>query len=454
MPSLRRDPRDWIRHALGAPSGALLGSVVAVGIVGGAVGALYVGALRLLERVLWPTHWSNVQHLGILLAVGASVGLLTRVLGSPGDVELMVDNIHVMGGPDDVRDLRSLIPVSLLCIAAGGAMGPEAPLVQTCGSLGTWLARRWRLSVPDTRTLTITGMAAAFTVLFGAPLGSAVFALEILHRRGLEYYEALIPAVLGALAGYAVYVGVTGLGLEPVWTFPAVGTLHDVDVLWAAGCGVAGAGVAVLFTYVSRVLRWLFRRVPPTARPVIGALVLGGLAFASPYALTFGEAQVNTIAAGRAAALVFLLAAAAKLAGTSVTLSSGWRGGFIIPLFFIGAALGRFGHALVPSTNEAVLMTALMASINVGVTKTTLGSTLVVSEMSGVLLVPTTVLAAVIALFLTSQVGLIETQRVREGAFEGDADPTADPGRGAHGRVPAAHPRGTRPAPSAAERDS
>ena len=44
------------------------------------------------------------------------------------------------------------------------------------------------------RILTITGMAAGFTVLFGAPLGSAVFALEILHRRGLEYYEALMPA--------------------------------------------------------------------------------------------------------------------------------------------------------------------------------------------------------------------------------------------------------------------
>ena len=58
-------------------------------------------------------------------------------------------------------------------------------------------------------------MAAAFTVLFGAPLGSAIFALEILHRRGLEYYEALLPALIGALAGFVVFVVLGGVGYRP-----------------------------------------------------------------------------------------------------------------------------------------------------------------------------------------------------------------------------------------------
>jgi H+/Cl- antiporter ClcA len=60
-------------------------------------------------------------------------------------------------------------------------------------------------------------------------------------------------------------------------------------------------------------------------------------------------------------------------------------------------------------------MAALMAAANVGVTKTTLGSTLVVTEMTGIRLLPTTLLAAVIALLLTSQVGLIHTQQQRHG---------------------------------------
>ena len=61
-------------------------------------------------------------------------------------------------------------------------------------------------------------MAAGFTVLFGAPFGSAVFALELLHRRGLQYYEALVPAILASLSGYAVYVCVAAVGLGPCGT--------------------------------------------------------------------------------------------------------------------------------------------------------------------------------------------------------------------------------------------
>jgi H+/Cl- antiporter ClcA len=391
--------------------------ILVVGVVGGLVGAAYIGMLKLLQRGLWPTHWSDTGHLLVLVGVGAAVAVLTHVLGNPGDVELLVNNIHVLGGNQDVRDLRSLIPVSLLCVAAGGAMGPEAPLVQTTGSLGSWLAARWGVSIDDTRVLTITGMAAGFTVLFGAPLGSAIFALEILHRRGLEYYEALLPAILGSLAGYAVYLGITGVGLEPVWDFPDVGAIHGGDVAWAVVAGAVGALVAVTFTFLSQGLRWLFRRLPIVTRPVAGGLALGCLALWSRYSLTFGEAQIDPLLARRAVATAFAVAALAKLVGTSVTLSSGWRGGFIIPLFFIGVALGRLGHMWVPGTNEVVLIAGLMAAINTGVTKTPIGTTLVVTEMAGLQLLPTTLIAAVVALLLTSEVGLIHTQREREGAF-------------------------------------
>jgi H+/Cl- antiporter ClcA len=414
----RPHPARIFTAALFGPRLRLFALVVAVGAVGGLVGAAFVAALKLLERGLWPTHWSTWAHLFVLLGVGISVGVLTRVLGTPGDVELLVNNIHVLGGPEDVRDLRSLIPVSLLCISSGGAMGPEAPLVQTTGGLGSRMAGRWRVSVDETRILTITGMAAGFTVLFGAPLGSAVFALEILHRRGLEYYEALLPAVVGALSGYTVNLVVSHLGLGPVWHFPPIGPLHQVDLVWGGLCGVVGAAMAVSFTYLARGLQWAFRRLGPGLRPVLGSLALGGLAFWSPYALTYGEAQIKVLLVTRGTAATFAVAALAKLCGTTVTFSSGWRGGFIIPLFFMGVAVGRLGHVLVPSTNEVVLMAGLMAAATCGVTKTPLGSTLVVAEMAGLRLLPPVLIASVVALFLTSEVGLIHSQQDREGAFD------------------------------------
>jgi len=293
-------------------------------------------------------------------------------------------------------------------------MGPEAPLVQTTGGLGSWLAGRWGLGVIDTRILTITGMAAGFTVLFGAPLGSAVFALEILHRRGLEYYEALLPAVIGSLSGYLVNIVVSHLGVVPIWHFPPIGTVHQIDLVWGAVCGLVGAAVAVTFTFAARGSQWAFRSLPRGLRPLAGGLVLGALAFWSPYALTFGEAQINTLVAAPAAAGTLAVAALAKLCGTTVTLASEWRGGFIIPLFFIGVALGRLGHQLVPGANEVVLMAAIMAAANCGVTKTPLGSALVVAEMSGLRLLPPVLIASVLSLFLTSEVALIHTQQARQ----------------------------------------
>src|SRR3954463_2576073 len=389
--------------------------VLVVGVVCGLVGALYLLVLHLLQHVLWPTEWSGAVGFAVLGGVGLTVGLVVRVVGSPGDVELMVDNIHVSGSATGVKMLRSLLPTSWLCIAAGGGMGPEAPLVQTTGTLASWTARRAGLVVRESRVLTITGMAAGFTVLFGAPLGAAVFALELLHRRGLQYYEALLPAVLGSLAGYGVYVAATGAGLEPVWHLASPHSLHLGDLGWSVVAGVGGAVVAIAFTYATTALRWGARRLPPMLRPVCGGVLLAALGLLSTYSLTFGEAQINEILTKHGGTVAFFaLAALAKFAGTSVTLSAEWRGGFIIPLFFIGACLGRAFHVIAPGTNEAVMIAAFMAAANTGVTKTPLGSTLVVSEMAGFRLLPTTLLATVTAFILTSEVGLIHTQRERD----------------------------------------
>lgn len=387
-----------------------------IGLLGALTGLAYLGLLRLLERGLSPAAWASRPHLLVLGAVGLLVALLMRLLGPPGDVELLVNNIHLEGGERGHASLRSLLPISLVCIAAGGALGPEAPLVQTTGTVGTWLADRWGLGKEETRILAISGMAAGFTVLFGAPIGAALFALEILHRRGLEYHEALMPAVMASLAGYAVSVLAAGSGLQPVWAFPMAGALRPADLAWAAGAGAAAAAGAACFTYANVGLRRLFRLLPPGARPVVGGLALGALALGSPYALTFGERQLGELVSLSPVLGLLLAAAAFKFAGASVTLSSGWRGGFIIPLFFIGAALGRAAHLVWPQSNEAVLMAAAMAGLNTGVTKTPLGSTLVVTGMAGMRLVPTTLAAAVVALLLTSEVGLIESQRARYSA--------------------------------------
>lgn len=396
----------------------ILGPILLVGVLGGVAGGAYLFALRLLQSVLWPEHHTPITSLAILTATGLAVGLLTRWLGNPGDVELLVNNIHVIGRPEKPRSLRALIPVSLLGIAAGGATGPEAPLVQTTGTLGSAVALRGRHGPDDVRILAITGMAAGFTVLFGTPLGAAIFALEILHRRGLEYYEALLPAIMGSLSGYVVSILLGSLGMSPIFDFPPTPDLVPTDLAWAIVVGIVAAIVATGFTFVVDGMRHLMHRIPLVARTTLGGVLLGVLGLLTPYALTFGEEQIDPLLAADLGVGALLGIAVAKLVASAVTLTSGWRGGFIIPLFFVGAVLGKAGHLLLPHVGEVMLITALMAAINAGVTKTPLGSTIVVSEMAGLLLLPTTLIATVTSLLLTSGRGVIASQRERSGSLD------------------------------------
>lgn len=389
----------------------LSGLVVGVGVIGGVIGAAYVSALRVLTDLIGPDGHDGVITLGVLVATGLAISALTRWLGDPGDVELMVDNIHISGGAKGTGALRSLIPVSLIGIAAGSAIGPEAPLVQTAGAAGSALGERFRRGPEQIRILTITGMASAFTVLFGAPLGSAIFAVEILHRRGLEYYEALMPALGGALIGFVVYLGLEGSGFGPVFELPAADVGSATDLGWAAVAATAGAAVAIAFTVVVRLARRAARLLPVVVRPAVGGLVVGLLALWSFAALTYGEYQITDLLGLGTGALAAALVA--KLVASAACAATGWRGGFIIPLFFCGAATGLLLHTVLPGVDATMLMAACMVAANTGVTKTPLGSTLVVTEMAGLYLLPTTTLAAVVAVVLTSEVHLIASQRAR-----------------------------------------
>lgn len=391
----------------------LLPGILLTGLAGGVLAVAFLFLLHWATRWLGPQAHGPWVHVAVMGGAGLVVALLARWFGSPGDVDLLVDNIHLTGGHARSGDWKALWPMALLCVGSGGAAGPEAPLVQTTGEWGTLMARRLKVGPRARRILTLTGMAAGFTALFGAPLGGAVFALEILHRRGLQYHEALLPATIGSLAGYAVFILASGLGLAPVWTLPPVEALAPMDLLWAVGAGLAGALAGGAFIGCVKLLRRLFGLLPAWLRPALGGVLLGLLGVVAPAALTFGEAQLDGVVAGALTVGAALALAGAKFLGTSLTLASGWRGGFIIPLFFIGAALAQAAHALWPGAHHAMLIACLMVAVNTAVTKTPLGSSLVVTRMGGLPLLPTTLLAAITAWLCSGGYGMIESQRQR-----------------------------------------
>lgn len=398
-----------------------------VGIAGGLVATAYYYVLEASTHSVWHTlpnllkmyfpTVSSGNYVWIATTIGGFlVGLTLRLMGLPGEVAFVVDKVH-NPGRIELRQTPAMIVASLISIAFGGSAGPEAPLVQVNGSFGGWLGDKLQLSATTIRVLTFCGMSAALGAFFGAPLGGALFALEIPHRRGLEYYEALIPAVLSAILSFFVFRFNTGLTIGGMYHFAAIPTLSLMNLVEGALLGVLGALTAVIFVVVFRSIGHLSEYIAhyTILLATMGGLSIGLIALVFPQTLFFGEKEISTIVeTGSTFGITMLLAIAlAKMLAVSCTLHSGFRGGFIFPLFYIGAAVGLAVSLAVPQIHPTIGMVCMMAAVNVAITKTPISTTVILSVLSDTAMVPVIVIASFVSFLLTTQVSLIHTQRSR-----------------------------------------
>lgn len=411
-----------------------------VGLVGGVLALAYYLVMQASLRLVWGKIGGiDTSHLGMtpefrpmILALTTSggfiVGLVLHFLGTPGEIAAVVNNIHMERGRIDPKQTPSMIAASLASISAGGSAGPEAPLVQILGSFGSWIGDRLRLRGDLVRTLTFCGMAAALGAFFGAPLGGALFALEIPHRRGLEYYEALMPSILSAIVAFFVFrlfVGYEG----PLYSLPILGAPSIWTIVFGLLAGIAGgaAGTAFIavFRRIERLLHPFMKRKILLA--TLGGLSIGLIAQISPLTLFWGEYQfsgllelgpklLSSVGVWGAVGLLLSLAML-KMLAVSATLHSGFRGGFIFPLFFIGGAVGlALAIALksaFPQFPAPVIVLCMMAATNVAVTKTPVSTTVILTSLSGTAFMPALAAACFASFLATTRVSLIQTQRSR-----------------------------------------
>ena len=388
-----------------------------LGVGCGLFAALYWNIIEGLTHVL--EQFTGFSLLWIMALAGFGIGLVIHFLGNPGEIALIVDNIHFRGGRLDRSKNPAMLLTALLTISSGGSLGPEAPLVQVTGSFGTWLSDRLRLSGEDLRSMSLAGMAAGFTALFGAPLGGAMFALEILHHEYvLEYYEALMPAIVSSCASYLVFAGITRLGLAPVWDFPQYNLNSIYDFALAILYGIAGAIAGWIFIILFRSCHKLFDQIPGPVyvRTTLAGLVLGALAIGFPLTRYFGHHELTVVVESQFTVVFLLALVCAKMAAISVTVAGGWRGGFIIPLFFTGACLGKAIAGLFPELNSGLAMICTMAAINATVTRTPISTTLLLAKLTDVSTFTPILFASLTGFFLSPRIPLITAQMKSQSA--------------------------------------
>ncbi|WP_425639716.1 chloride channel protein [Algoriphagus yeomjeoni] len=382
-----------------------------LGLVGGGIAGLYwitlESMIHLLEGI---GGWMIVP---LMTSAGLLAGLVIHWIGDPGEIHLMVNNIRFNKGKLNPKNNPSMIISSLICVAAGGSLGPEAPLVQVTGSTGTWLGKIFRLKGEKLRTYSIAGMAAGFTALFGAPLGGSLFAVEILHHKHmLEYYRAVIPALVASCFSYIVFALIIHLGLGPIWNFPSYKYEGIFDFGYAFGIAIIAAAVAWVFIYITKGCKMVFDKIslPIYFKTTLGGFILGWIGFGFPVTRYFGHHEINGLIEMDLQWMGLLMILGMKILAISVTVTSGWRGGFIIPLFFVGTCLGLLLCEFFPSLNPILTWVSCMAAVNACVTRTPVSTTILLSVLTGFGHFVPILIASLTGYFLAPKVPFIHSQ--------------------------------------------
>jgi H+/Cl- antiporter ClcA len=354
----------------------------------GSASAFFLWSLDALTKVRFENPWL----LWLLPPGGLFVGWIYHKLGSNagGGNNLLIDEIHEPGAGVPRRMAPLILLGTLVTHLFGGSAGREGTAVQMGGGIAATFARVLRLDAASVRLLLMAGVAAGFGSVFGTPIAGAVFALEVLVI-GRMQYDALIPCFIASLVadwtcgawgiGHTHYhVAVATAGARPDFM------LFGKVVLAAIAFGLAGG----LFSWSSHKLGDAFKRhIPrPELRPVVGGLMVIGLFFlaGTPDYLGLGvlgnRPDAITLPAMFSSAEIPASAWLWKLVFTVITLSAGFKGGEVTPLFFIGAALGNT-LAIVSGAPVDLFAALGFVAIFAGATNTPLASTLLGMELFG-----------------------------------------------------------------------
>ena len=382
-----------------------------LGLIGGVIAGVYWIVLEFLTHQL--TFFTGWLVIPLMTICGFLAGLIIHFIGDPGEIHLIVNNIRFNKGKLDPKNNPSMILSSLLCVASGGSLGPEAPLVQVTGSTGTWMGKLFRLKGEELRSLSIAGMASGFTALFGAPLGGSLFSLEILHHKhAVEYYQAIIPAFVASCFSYLVFALIIHLGLGPIWDLSAYEYSGIFDFGYAVMFAIIGAAFGWIFIFCTKFFKTLFetKPIPIYIKTLIGGLALGIIAFYVPITRYFGHHEINELLLGNFPLTALLSILILKIIAISITVTSGWRGGFIIPLFFVGATLGLIIHQLFPNINMTLAIVSCMAAINACVTRTPMSTTILLATLTGFGHFVPILFASLTGYFLAPRIPFISSQ--------------------------------------------
>lgn len=387
-----------------------------------AVGTLCAAFLWSLDAAT-QARFNHPWLLFLLPVGGAGVALLYHWCGKPVEAgnNLIVEQIHEPGGGVPLRMAPLVFFGTIVTHLLGGSAGREGTAVQLGGSLASATAKLVRLDPPGVSILLMAGVAAGFGAVFGTPLAGAVFALEVLAVGRVEY-AALVPCLVAALVGdwtchaWGIHHTPYHIGHHPDPSAPLLA--EPLLLLKTAVAGAAFGLAGLVFAEANHALGGLLKRALPYGplRAAAGGLAVIMLVhlFGTRGYLGLGVWTAipgDPTIAGFFHGPVDPWGWALKILFTVVTLSAGYKGGEVTPLFFIGAALGNALAGLLDAPIDLFAGLGFVA-VFAGAANTPLACTVMGVELFGAAEAVPIAVACFIAYICSGHNGIYLSQRI------------------------------------------
>ncbi|VVB94405.1 Zinc metalloprotease [uncultured archaeon] len=340
---------------------------------------------------------NNVKWLLFLLpaAGGLIAGIIVFTYASEAEgdgVDAVIDAYNNKRG-----FIRKRVPLikaitSMITIGSGGSAGREGPIAQIGAGFGSTLASFLKLSDRDRRIMVICGTAAGIGSIFKAPLGGAIFAIEVLYKSDMET-EGLVPAFISSTVAYSIFSSFFGWG--HIFTTPSFNFTDPRELVFYGILGVLCAVTAILFVIILYGLRdKVFKplKIKPHFKPAIGGLLVGIIAIIFPEVLGTGYGWTQIAINGdivKISIILMMVLVLLKIIATSFTISSGGSGGLFAPSLVIGSmvggAFGQISAILFPGiiTQPGSYALVGMGALLAGAAKVPIAAIVMVSEMAG-----------------------------------------------------------------------
>ena len=393
----------------------------------GAIGALMMIVFFFLEDLFTAIVWNDIPVdslspvfnpwiLVICVVGGLLVGLIRHYF--KGEIAIMAEDLIKFDreGRFGLKRGIELFFRGLVSLVCGAPLGPEAPLTVSTGAAGTLIAEKARMPPPLVTLSSLSAFSGFFGAFLTSPFGGALILIEVTLEKGKMTWKAILPSIVAATAGFAVYFLLSGTFMGGMFTVPAYEGFRDIDLVYAIFLGLLGGVTGILFIILYKKMRGIFE--PWENRPVLlgllGGLGLGIAGILLPLTLFMGSEQLQVLINHylEVSLLFLLVLVVVKILLITFSFSTGFAGGYIFPGFFIGGTLGILVFKLFPFIPLAVCLVCVIAGVSVALLRSPIALAMIIAIVFEPELVPAMALALVMGFVVSYRYSLPYTRKV------------------------------------------